>query len=80
VLTLLAGDVGGTKTELAVFTSASGPHAPIHTAQYRSADFGSLERVVEAFLATISVSVDAACFDVAGPVADGRAQATNIAW
>jgi glucokinase len=80
VLTLLAGDIGGTKTDLAVFTSQSGPDTPLHTARFQSADYASLERVIEAFLATTNVTVDAACFDVPGPVLRGRARATNLPW
>jgi glucokinase len=80
MLTLLAGDIGGTKTELAVFTTTTGPRAPLHSARFQSAEFPSLERVIEAFLAQAKVTIDAACFDVAGPVVDGRARVTNLPW
>ncbi len=80
MLTLLAGDVGGTKTELAVFTSESGPQTPLRVARFPSGEYPSLERVVEAFLAEANVTVEAACFDVAGPVVNGRAHVTNLPW
>jgi glucokinase len=80
VLTLLAGDIGGTKIDLAVFTSEAGPARPIQEARFPSAEYESLERVVEAFLGTASVTLDAACFDVAGPVVGGRARVTNLPW
>jgi glucokinase len=49
-------------------------------AQFRSADYPSLQAVVAEFLARVKVSVDVASFDVAGPVIDGRVKATNLPW
>ncbi len=39
---LLAGDIGGTKTDLAVFSHEAGPHSPLVQAEMHSADFPSL--------------------------------------
>jgi glucokinase len=36
--------------------------------------------MVPEFLATVGLPVELACFDVAGPVIDGRAQVTNLPW
>src|SRR5690349_10928777 len=77
---LLVGDVGGTKTELAVFSSAAGPHAPLAQAVFQSAHYPSLEAVVREFLAAAQLTVDHAAFDVAGPVFAGRAKITNLPW
>ncbi len=77
---LLAGDVGGTKTELAVFSPEAGPRTPLAQARYRSARYPNLETLVREFLATTSLSVSWACLGVAGPVIGGRADITNLSW
>ncbi|MCU0604056.1 MAG: glucokinase [Desulfobacterales bacterium] len=77
---VLAGDVGGTKTDLAVFSSAAGPRAPLAQATFRSRDYAGLDAVVREFLAWIGTGVDRAAFGVAGPVANGEAKITNLPW
>jgi glucokinase len=77
---LLAGDIGGTKTDLAVFTPERGPRAPLAQGEYRSGRYPSLEALVREFLAHTSLPVTWACFDVAGPVIRGRARVTNLPW
>ena len=77
---LLAGDIGGTKTALAIFSSENGPRAPLTQAEYHSGDYPDLAAVVRTFLAATALPVDSACFDVAGPVLGGRAHATNLPW
>jgi glucokinase len=77
---LIAGDVGGTKTLLAVFAPASGARKPLARAEFHSADFHSLDDVVRAFIDQIKILVESACFDVAGPVLGGRAHLTNLPW
>jgi len=49
-MTLLAGDIGGTKTDLALFSAEAGPRAPLVESSFPSADYPSLEEVVRAFL------------------------------
>lgn len=77
---LLAGDIGGTKTNLAVFTRESGWRVPIAEATFPSADYASLEEVVSGFLAQHDFPIDHASFGVAGPVVGGRATITNLPW
>jgi len=77
---LLAGDVGGTKTDLAVYSREGGPHAPHYQAEVYSADYPSLQALVTEFLSTVKMPVERACFDVAGPVIDGHAKVTNLPW
>jgi len=77
---LIAGDIGGTKTDLAIYSSASGPHAPLAQTEVRSADYPSLEAMVKEFLAQVKMSVDVASFDVAGPVINGHVKTTNLPW
>jgi glucokinase len=77
---LLAGDIGGTKTNLAVFSAETGLRAPLAEATFPSADYPSLEALVREFLDQVDLKVDRASFGVAGPVAAGRAEITNLPW
>lgn len=77
---LIAGDVGGTKTDLALFSIEGGPHSPLFEAQLHSADYPSLQAIVKGFLAKVKKPVDRACFAVAGPVIGGRVKTTNLPW
>src|SRR5262249_232578 len=80
VTMLIAGDVGGTKTDLAIYSPRGGPHAPVAQTQFRSADYPSLQTMVAEFLARVKLSVAAASFDVPGPVIDGHVKTTNLPW
>ena len=77
---LIAGDIGGTKTDLAIYSAESGPRAPLAQTEVRSADYASLQAIVAEFLATVDVSVDVASFAVAGPVIAGHVKTTNLPW
>ena len=77
---LLAGDIGGTKTDLAVFSAEKGPRSPLAQSRFHSADYPSLEAMAREFLGRVGLPVNRACFGVAGPVVDGRAQLTNLPW
>ena len=76
----LVGDVGGTKTDLAVFSPESGPRAPLVEATFPSTDYSSLEAVVREFLGRVDQAVARAAFGVAGPVVGGQARITNLPW
>jgi len=77
---LIAGDIGGTKTDLAIFSNQGGPHAPLAEARFHSADYPSLQAIVKEFLAKTKKPVDRACFAVAGPVIAGQVRTTNLPW
>jgi glucokinase len=77
---ILAGDIGGTKTNLALFSAELGPHQPLLEATFPSAQYPSLEAIVAEFLAAHPRRLDTACFGVAGPVVEGRAEITNLPW
>jgi glucokinase len=77
---LIAGDIGGTKTDLAIYSTESGPHAPLVQSQVHSADYPSLQVMIGEFLGQAKMPVYAASFDVAGPVIGGRAKVTNLPW
>jgi glucokinase len=78
---ILAGDVGGTKTALALFDEALGGLAPAREATLPSGEFPSLEAAVHRFLGDgPGVTIAAGCFGVPGPVIDGRCVTTNLPW
>lgn len=79
---ILAGDIGGTKANLALFeTNGAGRLGPaLHPESHRGADFPSLERLLEGYRARHPGTIDAACFGVAGPVIGGSVRGTNIPW
>ena len=77
---LLAGDIGGTKTALGIFSEEHGAHAALAESEVHSADYGSLESIAKEFLGKTGLKVDRASFGVAGPVLGGRAKITNLPW
>jgi glucokinase len=77
---ILAGDVGGTKTDLAIFSTEAGPRAPLTHAEFHSRSYPSLDAILRDFLAQLRLTVDRACIDVAGPMLDGTARVTNLPW
>jgi glucokinase len=76
---ILAGDIGGTKTRIAVFDDAQNLRT-IAEERFPSGDYPSLDAVVQRFRQLHDLPVVAACFGVAGPVKDGRCEATNLPW
>ncbi len=77
---LLAGDVGGTKTALAIYSPEAGPRRPLVQEVFRSAEFDSLESMAGRFLAGKDLRPSAASFGIAGPVVAGQARVTNLPW
>ncbi len=76
----LIGDIGGTKTILAIFSSEKGPHEPLVERTYQSGQYATFEAIVSEFLAAVNLPVERGCFGVAGPIVNGRAQITNLPW
>jgi glucokinase len=77
---LIAGDIGGTTTRLALVSAESGPRKFVAEQEFPSADFEGLQPIVEVFLDNTGERPTSACFDVAGPVIDGKAHLTNLPW
>jgi len=77
---LLVGDIGATKTNLAVFPESGPYRTPLMEATFHSHNYPGLEAVVTEFLSQIEMTVDRASFGVAGPVISGRAAITNLPW
>lgn len=77
---LLAGDIGGTKTVLALYSVEGNLPAPVRKERYASQNYHSLGDMVAEFLADMPVNIARASFGVAGPVENNRAQVTNLPW
>ncbi len=80
-MTVLAGDIGGTKTALGLFDKTARGLVLLRDDTLSSHGFPSLEAAIERFLAAgPRPPLDAVCLGVAGPVVDGRCVATNLPW
>lgn len=77
---LLAGDIGGTKTNLALYTPDAYRPEQTELVSFTSADHDSLEDIIDRFLRDRKVMVTAACFGIAGPVTGGKVKTTNLQW
>lgn len=77
---LLAGDIGGTKTSLAVYSPERGPREPLAKATFSSGKYPNLESLAQEFLGGVELPVEQASFGVAGPVIAGKARITNLPW
>ncbi len=77
---VLVGDIGGTKTVLAIAETDADGIRLIGDRRYASRDFASLEAVVARFFAETGRTCERAAFAVAGPVQDDRSEITNLPW
>jgi glucokinase len=74
---ILAGDIGGTKTHLALFEKdLSIKHDDI----FKSRDYESLEDIITVFTQKFSDPIEVAAFGIAGPVEKGEVNTTNLSW
>jgi glucokinase len=77
---ILAGDVGGTKTQLARFDARDGKLIRIREESYPSAGVTGLADAIHRFHPSGDAPLIAAAFGVAGPVSGGRVRTTNLPW
>jgi len=77
---VLAGDIGGTKTRLAVFDVEGTRLDTLCEASYPSGEYASLDAIVRDFLDRADADCRQACFGIAGPVQQGRVETTNLPW
>jgi glucokinase len=77
---IVAGDVGGTKTALALMEIDGDTLRPVREAVFPSREHGSLEELLAAFLGAAPGSLAAACFGLPGAVLDGKVATTNLPW
>jgi glucokinase len=88
---ILAGDIGGTNSRLALYESApTAADTPLFERKYPSGSHGSFEDIAETFLAAAATALDgrvgkgkgvsAACLAIAGPIENNICRATNLPW
>lgn len=77
---ILAGDVGGTKTRLAVFEVTATGLETVVEQTYDSQKHASMREIIQHFLDHHAVAVKAACFGIAGPVRHNKVSTTNLPW
>ena len=78
---ILAGDIGGTKTNVALFQADAGQlGTPINQKSFPSRQYDSLDAIVKEYIAANPAEVQYACFGIAGPVVGGRVETSNLAW
>ncbi|HEX2385150.1 MAG TPA: glucokinase, partial [Candidatus Binatia bacterium] len=77
---ILAGDIGGTKTNIALFSLENGRLVQQAKQTYPSKAYSSLSAVLNEFTAAHDASISAAALGIAGPVVDGTVKTTNLPW
>ncbi|MCB1075679.1 MAG: glucokinase [Simkania sp.] len=79
-MSYLAGDIGGTKTHLALYQDQGGKTTCVKNQKFPSKDYPNLRTIVKKFLIGVGLEIERACFGIAGPVEDGKSKATNLPW
>ena len=77
---ILAGDIGGTKTTLAIFEVNGTKLVSLAEEKYPSQEHASLTEIVQKFDETHGPLPEWGSFGIAGPVRNGVAQTTNLPW
>jgi glucokinase len=77
---ILAGDIGGTHTRLALFDAKDGRMRILFEETFASREKTSLEAAIAEFLSLHPCDLTCASFGIAGPVRKGRCEATNLPW
>ncbi len=77
---ILAGDIGGTSTRLALFEVRGEQLHSIASQTYASRSYASLNDIVREFLYAHPIHIAHAAFGIAGPVQQQRVEATNLPW
>jgi len=77
---ILAGDIGGTNTRLALFDGTPDHLNPVDIEVFPSPQFSGLPEIVRKYQAKHNQTVKAAAFGLPGAVVDGRVETTNLPW
>jgi len=77
---VLAGDIGGTKTNVGLFVMGKKRPEPLVIQSFASREAPHLENLAERFLKSHPTPISSACFGIAGPVINGRCKTTNLPW
>lgn len=77
---ILAGDIGGTHTRIALFELNQNRLNRLLDRVYPSRDYKSLDEIISLFVSNENMNISAACFGIAGPVMHGKVSTPNLAW
>jgi glucokinase len=77
---ILAGDIGGTNTRLALVEATDDELKIVFEKTFPSRERTSLEATIAELLSLHSCEVTSASIGIAGPVRNGRCEATNLPW
>jgi glucokinase len=77
---ILAGDIGGTKTNIGIFDVQQGKLTKVADKRYPSREHKGLEEIVADFLKITGVKATSASFGIAGPIVDNRVRTGNLPW
>jgi len=77
---ILAGDIGGTKTELGGFRVDDAGLQLVRSASFVSRNYPGLKEIVQEFAGQPSEPITSACFGIAGPVQGGEVRTPNLPW
>lgn len=77
---ILAGDLGGTKSNLGLFDVQNGKLVRVAEKRYVSHEYPGLKDIAADFLSKNGVKVTCASFGIAGPVVNNSVHATNLPW
>ena len=77
---ILAGDIGGTKTNLAIFSVHDGKLRQVEKKAFASQEYSGLMPVLHDFFDNNHTPIERACFGVAGPIFEGKVKTTNLPW
>src|SRR5712692_7417853 len=78
---ILAGDVGGTKTNVALFhEDADQLGTPLNQKSFPSKQYESLDAILREYAAEQPADITFACFGIAGPIVGARVETPNLAW
>lgn len=77
---ILVGDIGGTNTRMALLSQKEGRLTLERERIYSSREHAGLGEIIADFIDSKSAQPEAACFGIAGPVLNGRANVSNLAW
>ena len=77
---ILAGDIGGTKSNLGLFDVRGDALVRVAHKRYGSHDHAGLREIARDFIKETGATITAAGFGIAGPILQNRVQATNLPW
>ncbi len=77
---ILAGDAGGTKTNLAVYACKGTSRQKVREQRFKSSDYPGLAELLQDFLKPTQERISAAAIAIAGAIVDGHVQTPNLPW